>query len=111
MNLREVGRIVGILGAALTFFVGAISVVLGLVSTTPDQSGGSLVVRGLIVVGLAAVAGHAALLSFKKPERATVQLIVVAVVGSIVAFRSFWLAAGVMVVAAVLIYTERERGS
>jgi hypothetical protein len=50
MNLREVGRIAGILGAALTFFVGIISVVLGLVSTTPDQGGGSLVVRGLIVL-------------------------------------------------------------
>jgi hypothetical protein len=109
MNLRGVGRIAGILGAALTFFVGIISVVLGLVSTTPDQGGGSLVVRGLIVVGLSVVAGHGASLSSKKPGRATVQLIAVAVLGSFVAFRSFWLAAAVLIVASVLIYTERER--
>jgi hypothetical protein len=38
-----------------------------------------------------------------------VQLIAVAVLGSFVAFRSFWLAAAVLIVASVLIYTERER--
>jgi hypothetical protein len=110
MNFREVGRIAGILGAALAFFVGIISVVLGLASTTPDQGGGSLVIRGLVVIGLSVVAGHGASLSFKRPGRAAVELIAVAVLGSFVAFRSFWLAAAVLVVAAVLIYSERERG-
>ncbi|HIF72345.1 MAG TPA: hypothetical protein EYQ61_07320 [Dehalococcoidia bacterium] len=109
MNLREVGRIAGILGAALAFFVGIISVVLGLTSTTSDQGGGSLVVRGLIVIGLSVIAGHGASLSFKKPERAAVELLAVAVLGSIVTYRSFLLAAVVLVVAAVLVYTERER--
>jgi len=39
MKLREVGRVAAILGATLTFLVGAVSIVLGVVNSSPDQGG------------------------------------------------------------------------
>jgi hypothetical protein len=108
MNVREAGRIAGILGAALTFFVGLISVVLGLASSTAEQSGDSLVVRGLILMGLSLVAGYGASLSDRKPELSSILLVLIAVLGSVVAYRSFWIAAGVLIVASVLIYSNRK---
>jgi hypothetical protein len=109
MSLREVGRIAGILGAALTFIVGVISIVLGLSSSTPDQGGGSLVFRGLMLIGLSAAAGGGVYMVVRKPGRATLLFLVVAVLGSFVAFRSFWLAGAVLVIAAVLSALARDR--
>jgi len=109
MNQREIGRVAAILGAALTFFVGAISVVSGLTSSSSDQSGDSLVVRGLVLVALSAIAGHGAFLSLRKPDQAVLQLVMVAVLGSVAAFRSFWIAAAVLIIAAAVIYSNRER--
>ncbi len=108
MNMREIGRVAGILGAALTFFVGAISIVLGVESSSPDQSGGSLIVRGAILIGLSAVAGFGASLLTRRPQQAAVYLIGVAILGSIVAFRSFWIAAVVLLVAAFVSYSNRK---
>jgi hypothetical protein len=108
MNVREAGRIGGILGAALTFFVGLISVVLGLASSTAEQSGDSLIVRGLMLMGLSVVAGYGASLSDRKPALSSILLVLVAVLGSVVAYRSFWVAAGVLIAASVLIYSNRK---
>ncbi len=109
MNRQEVGRVAGILGAALTFFVGVVSVVLGTASSSPDQDGSSLIVRGSMLIGLSAVAGYGASLSYRKPGQATIHLVTVAVLGSAVAFRSFWLAATALVIAAFIIYSTREQ--
>jgi len=109
LNLRETGRIAGILGTALTFFVGAISVVLGLFSSSPEQSGDSLVVRGLILVGLSAVAGYGTSLRIRKPDQATLHLVMVAVLGSVTAFRSFWIATIALFIAAFAIYSSKNR--
>ena len=108
MKLRELGRVTAILGATLTFLVGAVSIVLGVVNSSPDQGGGSLVIRGLVLVALSVVAGYAASISIRKPEMASIQLVVVAVLGSVAAFRSFWIAAGVLVVSAAIVYSSRE---
>ena len=107
VNLREVGRIAAILGASLTFIVGTISVVLGVVNSSPEQTGGSLIVRGLVLVGLSVVAGYASSISIRKPEAASIQLVMVAVVGSVAAFRSFWIGAAVLIVSAVIVYSSR----
>ena len=108
VNLREVGRIAAILGASLTFIVGTISVVLGVVNSSPEQPGGSLIVRGLVLVGLSVVAGYASSISIRKPEAASIQLVMVAVVGSVAAFRSFWIGAAVLIVSAVIVYSSRK---
>jgi hypothetical protein len=108
MNFRETGRVAAILGAALTFIVGATSIVLGVMNSSPEQSGGSLVVRGLVLVALAVVAGYASSISIRKPEVASIQLMMVAVLGSVAAFRSFWIGAAVLIVSAVIVYLSRE---
>ncbi len=108
MPAREFGRIAAILGAALTFFVGIISVVLGLVSTTDEQSGNTLIVRGLIVVGLSVVAGYGAYLTTRRSGRAVLVLLAVAGLGSAVVFRSFLPAAAVLIFAAVVILGSQE---
>lgn len=108
VNIREWGRVAGILAATLTFFVGIISVVLGLGSSSPDQSGGSLVVRGLILVGLSVAAGYAASIANRKPQQAAFHFMVIAVLGSIVAFSSFRIAAVALIVAAVVTYSSRK---
>ena len=109
MKFREIGRIAGILGATLTFFVGIISTVLGLMSSSPEQDGGSLVVRGVVVVGLSAVAGYGVSLSGRRPQVASIYLVAVAVIGSAVAFRSFWIAAAALLIASAIIYSGREK--
>ncbi|MBN4064571.1 hypothetical protein JYU04_02425 [Dehalococcoides mccartyi] len=109
MSLRGIGRVAGILGATLTFFVGLISVVLGLVDSTTEQSGNSLIVRGIMLVGLSMVAGYGASLSSRRPGQAAVLFIGVAVLGSVVAFRSFWIAAAVLAVAAFINYSSKDR--
>ena len=108
MKLIEVGRAAATLGAALTFLVGTISIVLGVVNSSPDQGGGSLVVRGLVFVALSLAAGYAASIISRKPQMASIQLVMVAVLGSVVAFRSFWIAAGVLITSAVIVYLSRE---
>ena len=108
MPAREFGRIAAILGAVLTFFVGIISVVLGLVSTTDEQSGNTLIVRGLIVVGLSVVAGYGAYLTTRRSGRAVLVLVAVAGLGSAVVFRSFLPAAAVLIFAAVVILGSQE---
>jgi hypothetical protein len=108
VKLRKVGRVAAILGTALTFLVGTISIVLGVVNSSPDQGGGSLVVRGLVLVALSLVAGYAASISIRKPKIASIQLVMVTVLGSVVAFRSFWIAACVLIVSAAIVYLGRE---
>ena len=109
MNLREAGRIAGVLGTALTFFVGGISVVLGLVDSSPEQSGNTLIVRGLMLIGLSVVAGYGASQAIRRPSYASIQFVSVAVLGSIVAFRSFFVAAVVLLVAAAISYSGRDK--
>jgi hypothetical protein len=84
------------------------SIILGVVNSSPDQGGGSLVVRGLVLLVLSVVAGYAASISIRKPEIASIQLVMVAVLGSVAAFRSFWIAAGVLIVSAAIVYASRE---
>ena len=108
MRAREVGRIAAILGAALTFFVGIISVVLGLVSSTDEQSGNTLIVRGLIVMALSFVAGYGAYLTTRRSGRAALVLIAVAVLGGSVVFRSFLPAAAVLIFAAIVVLGSSE---
>ena len=108
MKRREIGRVGAILGSALTFLVGTISIILGVVNSSPDQGGGSLVVRGLMFVALALAAGYAASIIIRKPQIASIQLVMVAVLGSIVAFRSFWIVAGALIASAVIVYSSRE---
>jgi len=108
MNLREIGRVAAVLGVALTFFVGAISIVLGLGSSSPDQGGGSLVVRGALLIGLSAIAGYGTSRIQRHPQQAALYLTVVAVLGSVVALRSFWIAAVVLLVAAFVTYSNRK---
>ena len=108
MKLRKVGRVAALLGTALTFLVGTISIVLGVVNSSPDQGGGSLVVRGLVLVALSLVAGYAASISIRKPKIASIRLVMVTVLGSVVAFRSFWIAAAVLIVSAAIVYLSRE---
>jgi len=108
MNVRGFGRVAGILGSALTFFVGIISVVLGLLDSSSEQSGNSLIVRGLLLVGLSVVAGFGVSLSSRRADRAAAIFVLVAVLGSFVAFRSFWIAAAVLVVAAVVTLSGRD---
>jgi hypothetical protein len=108
VNLRQAGRIAAILGTALTFIVGAISVILGIVNSSPEQTGGSLIVRGLVLVGLSVVAGYSSSISVRKPEAASIQLVMVAVLGSVAAFRTFWISAAVLILAAVIVYSSRE---
>jgi hypothetical protein len=108
MNLRDIGRVIGILGAVLTFFVGIISVVLGLTSSSPEQSGGSLIVRGLILIGLSVVAGYGVSFSSRRPVVTSIYLVTVAVLGTVTAFRSFWMAAAALLIAAVIFYSSRE---
>jgi hypothetical protein len=108
VNLRQAGRIAAILGTALTFIVGAISVILGIVNSSPEQTGGSLIVRGLVLVGLSVVAGYSSSISVRKPEAASIQLVMVAVLGSVAAFRTFWISATVLILAAVIVYSSRE---
>jgi hypothetical protein len=108
MNMREIGRVAGILGAALTFFVGIINIVLGLDSSSPDQGGGSLIVRGAMLIGLSGMAGYAASIASRRPQQATLHFTVVAILGSIVALRSFWIAAVVLLIAAFVIYSNRR---
>ncbi|MBT4340925.1 MAG: hypothetical protein HOD62_02490 [Chloroflexi bacterium] len=108
VNLRESGRIAAILGTALTFIVGAISVILGIVNSSPEQTGGSLIVRGLVLVGLSVVAGYSSSISVRKPEASSIQLVMVAVLGSVAAFRTFWISAAVLILAAVIVYSSRE---
>lgn len=105
---REVGRVTAILGSALTFLMGTISIILGVVNSSPGQGGGSLVVRGLVFVALALAAGYAASIIIRKPQIASIQLVMVAVFGSIVAFRSFSIAAGVLIASAAIVYSSRE---
>ena len=108
VNLRQAGRIAAILGTALTFIVGAISVILGIVNSSPEQTGGSLIVRGLVLVGLSVVAGYSSSISVRKPEASSIQLVMVAVLGSVAAFRTFWISAAVLILAAVIVYSSRE---
>ena len=108
MRANEVGRVAAILGSALTFFVGIISVVLGVASSTTEQSGNTLIVRGVIVVGLSFIAGYGASLTTGRPGRAALVLIAVAVLGGAVVFRSFLPAAAVLLFAAVLILAGRN---
>jgi hypothetical protein len=108
MKMREAGRVASILGAVLTFFVGFISVVLGTLSSTPEQSGWSLVVRGLVLMLLSAFAGYGASISNRRPDRAVLYLVGVAVLGSIAAFRSFWVAAAVLIVAGLMVYSSKD---
>jgi hypothetical protein len=108
MNVQGFGRVAGILGSALTFFVGIISVVLGLIDSSTEQSGNSLIVRGLMLIGLSVVAGYGASLSSRLPGRAAAIFILVAVLGSVLATRSFLIAAAVLVVAAVVSYSARD---
>lgn len=109
MSLREAGRIAGVLGTALTFFVGGISVLLGLVDTSPEQSGSALIVRGLVLIGLSIAAGYSASQAIRRPSYASIQYVLVAVLGSIVAFRSFFAAAVVLAAAAAASYSSRDK--
>lgn len=109
MNIREFRRVVGTLGVVLTFFVGIISTVLGITSSSPDQSGGSLVVRGLILVGLSIVAGYGISFGGRRPVVTSIYLTTVAVAGSVTALRSFWMAAAVLLIAAAFYYTSRDK--
>jgi hypothetical protein len=108
MKLRDIGRVMGLLGAVLTFFVGIVSVVLGLASSSPEQSGGSLVVRGLILLVLAAVASYGVSFGSRRPVVTSIYLVTVALLGTVTAFRSFWMAAAALVIAAVIYYSNRE---
>ena len=109
MNLLEAGRIAGVLGTALTFFVGGTSVVLGLVDSSPEQSGISLIVRGFVLVGLSLVAGYGASQGIRRPSYAAILYVAVAVLGSIVAFRSFFIADVVLLIAAAISYSSRDK--
>ena len=109
MKSRELGRVVGTLGAALVFFTGCISIILGLVDSSPEQSGNALVSRGLILVGLSCVAGYGASVSFNRPGLASLVFVGTSAIGCIVAFRSFAIAGFVLVVASTITYFNRYK--
>ncbi|MQG88667.1 MAG: hypothetical protein FI699_07345 [SAR202 cluster bacterium] len=110
MKSRDLGRFVGILGAALVFFSGCVSIILGLVDSTPEQSGNALVSRGLILVSLSCVAGYGARVSFNRPSFASVVFIGTSAVGCIVAFRSFAIAGFLLLIASAITYSNRYKG-
>ena len=108
MNRSQVGRVAGYLGAALTFVVGFISVLLGVVNSSDEQSGNTLIVRGVILILLSAVAGYGASFSARRPGQTALLFLAIAALGSFVAFRSFWIAAAVLIVAALIVAGGRR---
>jgi hypothetical protein len=111
VRASDIGRIAGILGAVLALLIGIISIVLGVTSSTPEQSGNSLIVRGVLMMAISVFAGGAVQLSHRKAGLASWILVLAIVLGSVVAFRNFWVPGVVLLVSATFIYHGRSSGS